>query len=305
MSMPSDPTSLLRKGLNLLIVFDVVAEMRSVTAAAERLSLTQSALSHALLFLRTPTGLVLTPRAEALVTPIRELLYSAESLLQPEAFDPATFDKEVRLGISECSLFQFDGLSLVRLREAAPLLRFWIDTPDGDGERKLQEGVFDLGAWYADHVSPSLHSIELFEDRYVGIVHADHPLANAAPRVTLEDYLRFPHLRIDLPGMRKDPVDTALAGLEARRSIRITASFFLAAFPPLAHAALIATVPSRFVAPARRMGFEVATFELPFETTPLTYRLFWSERTNKDPAGIWLREMLAESLAAEQAPADT
>jgi DNA-binding transcriptional LysR family regulator len=309
-----DPGALSRKNLALLIVFDVVAEMRSVTAAAERLSLTQSALSHALrrlrdlfddqLFLRTPTGLALTPRAEALVTPIRELLYAAESLLQPEAFDPATFDREVRLGIGEWCPVLLDGPTLVQLREAAPRLRLSVDTLDGDGERKVQEGAFDVGLWYADHVPPSLHATELFSDRYVGVVHAEHPLAALNHPVSLGDYLDYPHLHVALPGMRRDPLRGALDQLEAERTIRISMPSYLAAFPPLAQSTLVGTVPSQLAAAAQRLGFQLATFDLPFETGPLPYRMFWSERTDKDPAGEWLRQTLAAAFAAARPQPD-
>lgn len=314
-SPPTDPTALLRKGLNLLIVFDVVAEMRSVTAAAERLSLTQSALSHALrrlrdlfddqLFVRTPTGLALTPRAEALVGPIRELLYSAETLLQPEAFDPATFDKEVRLGIGEWCPFLLDGPSLVRLREAAPRLRLSIDTVDGDRERKVQEGAFDVGLWYADHVPPSLNATELFLDRYVGVVDSGHPLAAPDRPVSLRDYLAHPHLNVDLPGMRKDPLRRALERHGAERTISLSMPSFLAAFPPLAQSTLVATVPSQLAAAAQRLGLRLATFDLPFETGPLPYRLFWSERTDSDPASEWLRRTLADAFAAAHPPSSS
>lgn len=87
------PGVLVRKNLALLIVFDAVAEARSVTVAAERLSLSQPALSHSLtklrhmfddpLFVRSRRGLLLTPRAEALVEPVRDLLASARAILRP------------------------------------------------------------------------------------------------------------------------------------------------------------------------------------------------------------------------------
>lgn len=313
MTSPPDSTALLRKGLNLLIVFDVVAEMRSVTAAAERLSLTQSALSHALrrlrelfddqLFLRTPSGLALTPRAEALVQPIRDLLYSAESLLQPEGFDPATCDKEVRLGLGECGLFLLGSGAVDRLAETAPRLRLWIDPLGADGESRLQDGGLDVGGWYADHVPASLHATELFTDRLVGVVPTGHPLAAATGPVSWEDYLGYPHLQVVLPGLSEDPVQAALDARDAptggRRTIRLATSSFLAAFPPLAHSTLIATVPSRLVEMGRRMGYDLATFDLPFETQPLVFRLFWSNRTDKDPAITWLRQTLVEAIPTE------
>jgi DNA-binding transcriptional LysR family regulator len=311
MTAPSDPTALLRKGLSLLIVFDVVADLRSVTAAARHLSLTQSALSHALrrlrelfddpLFVRGNGGLVLTPRAEQMVQPVRALLCSAEALLHDESSDPGTFDGEVRLGLGEGCLLPLDGPSLVHLHAYAPRLRLRIGTTHGDGERKVQDGIFDIGIWYADQVPTTLHATELFVDRYQGVVHPDHALASDPGPVTLDDYLHHLHVDVELPGMRGNPLKAALDRLGVERETRISTPAFLPTFASLAHSSLIATAPSHLVTTARRMGFDLATFDLPFETGPLPCRMFWSERTARDAASTWLRNMLVEAFEASRA----
>lgn len=312
MTTPLDPAALPRKGLNLLIVFHAVAETRSVTAAADRLSLTQSALSHALrrlrdlfddqLFVRGHNGLTLTPRAEALVQPIQELLASAEALLHPQDFDPLTFDGEIRLGITEACLLLLDLPTLARLRNAAPRLRLSFDAPGTEGDRRVEEGQFDIGIWYADAVSPTLRSTELFADRYVGVAHPNHALAQVKAPITANAYRESLHFHLDLPGLRQDPLLAALERHDVQRTVAVRTTSFLPTFPPLAQASLVGAVPSHLATTARRMGIDLGTFELPFEIEPLSFRMVWSDRTDKDPASSWLRTMLAEAFAAATLP---
>src|ERR1700722_10418129 len=85
--------------LNLLVVFDAIERERSVTRAANALGLSQPAVSHALtrlrwllkdqLFVRSPDGMVPTPRASSIVLPVREAILQLRSALQLEVFDPA------------------------------------------------------------------------------------------------------------------------------------------------------------------------------------------------------------------------
>src|ERR1700739_897339 len=88
--------------LNLLIVFDAVMQERSVTRAGGRIGLSQPAMSHALnrlrhmlkdeLFVRTPQGMVPTPRAEMLAQSVRNVLTEIRLALEPATFDPAASD---------------------------------------------------------------------------------------------------------------------------------------------------------------------------------------------------------------------
>src|SRR5258708_24693982 len=96
--------------LNLLIVFDAVMHERSVTRAGARSGLGQSAMSHALnrlrymlkdeLFVRTPKGMVPTPRAEMLAQPLRHALNEMQLALEPASFDPSTSDRRFALAVN-------------------------------------------------------------------------------------------------------------------------------------------------------------------------------------------------------------
>src|SRR5580704_890837 len=95
--------------LNLLIVFDAIMRERSVTRAGQRLSLSQPAMSHALtrlrhmlkddLFVRSPNGMIPTPRAEQLATPIRIALDGLQQSLEPVQFEPAKATATFRIAV--------------------------------------------------------------------------------------------------------------------------------------------------------------------------------------------------------------
>src|SRR2546423_4031079 len=95
--------------LNLLVVFEAVMQDGSVTRAGKRLGMSQPALSHALnrlrylvkdqLFIRTPTGMVPTPRAEQLALPLRHALADMERALEPEAFVPAEASRRFSIAV--------------------------------------------------------------------------------------------------------------------------------------------------------------------------------------------------------------
>src|SRR3954453_22190505 len=98
-AMEGDPVKLATFDLNLLVVFETVLRERNVTRAGERLGLSQPAMSHALnrlrwmlkdqLFIRTPEGMMPTPRAEQLAQPVRRALGELETALEPDQFNPA------------------------------------------------------------------------------------------------------------------------------------------------------------------------------------------------------------------------
>src|SRR5882757_5397632 len=95
--------------LNLLVVFDAIMRERSVTRAGRRLGLSQPAMSHALtrlrhalkddLFIRSPKGMLPTPRAEQLALPVRQALDGLQRSLEPTQFDPSTATRNFRVAV--------------------------------------------------------------------------------------------------------------------------------------------------------------------------------------------------------------
>src|ERR1700704_1410539 len=116
--------------LNLLIVFDAVMQERSVTRAGSRIGLSQPAMSHALnrlrhmlkdeLFVRTPQGMVPTPRAEMLAQPLRNALSDMQLALEPAAFDPAASDRRFALAADNYVAFVLAAPLVAAISAAAP-----------------------------------------------------------------------------------------------------------------------------------------------------------------------------------------
>ena len=300
-----DVAELSRKNLNLLVVFDAVAETGSVKVAAEELNLTQSALSHAIgrlrvmfddpLFVRGRTGFTLTARAAQLVGPVRETLLSFESLLKPNVFDPGTASRTFKIGLCECSVILFGGSALREMRAAAPKVGLQLEVFDHRSERRLTEGGLDVGVWPYTVAHNPLRSMQLFSDRYVGVVHVAHPLAAKARDggVTIEDYLGFPHVQTLLYGAQNDDVAGALADLGLNRQVAVSAATFAPSFPLLYGSRLVVTVPALAAMAALAVCRDLMTFELPIAIRPLPYRMVWHRRNDGDPALGWLRDRLS------------
>src|SRR6266852_4044106 len=119
--------------LNLLIVFDAVMQERSVTRAGSRVGLSQPAMSHALnrvrymlkdeLFVRTPEGMMPTPRAELLAQPLRNALSELQLALEPTAFEPATSDRRFVLALNNYAEVVVAPPLAAAVAAAAPAIR--------------------------------------------------------------------------------------------------------------------------------------------------------------------------------------
>jgi len=299
-----DPAALSRKNLALLIVFDVVAEMRSVTLAAERLSLSQPALSHSLgklrqlfgdrLFVRGRGTLMLTPRAEALAPAVRRLLANATSILRPVRPDPATFDRDLRIAVSDTCRLALGETVLRRVRERAPGLRLHVGPLEAGSEVRLAEGALDLVIGKEAPVPRALRSIEIHRDRLVGVVAASHALAGRARAnaVTLDAWIAHPHVAVSMPGVISDRVGAALAALGIRRPIGERATSFVQALSSVAGQSLVAAVPTLLVAALRPSLPDLVTFDLPVRTAPVRQRLVWHPSTDSHADLSWLRETI-------------
>lgn len=310
-----DVAQLSRKNLNLLVIFDTVVATGSVTEAAERLNLTQSALSHAIsrlrdmfddpLFVRGKAGFTMTARAQQIAVPIRETLLSLEGLLKPSEFDPSTARRAFRVGLSECCTILFAGGALGVALSTAPNTSLSMEVFDFESEKRLTEGSLDVALWPYDTPHNPLRSSALFNDRFVGVIYSTHPLAAKARsgKVTLEDYLAFPHVQTVLYGAKNDSVDNGLEAIGRQRNTVVRGATFAVGFPLLFKSPLITTVSAHVALSALQICPDMIIFELPFEVETLPYRMVWHKRNDKDAGLTWLRGLL--SNVVEQVVGDT
>src|SRR5712672_1074706 len=141
--------------LNLLIVFDAVMQDRSVTRAGSRIGLSQPAMSHALnrlrhmlkddLFVRTPDGMVPTPRAEMLAQPLRNALSEMQLALEPNVFEPAASDRRFAIAVNNYAAVVLVAPLVAAVSAAAPAIRLDV-RPSGtlDLVERLDRGDLDL-----------------------------------------------------------------------------------------------------------------------------------------------------------------
>jgi len=307
---------LIRTDLNLLVALQILLEERNVTRAAERLSVSQPALSKTLqklrdafedeLFTRTAHGLVPTPRADELARDIPGLLENVERVLGNEGFEPLTFVGAFKLLLppilSEALL---PGL-MADLSEVAPGVQIITAEVAPDYQDQLKKGEADFAAFVALDTERDIlaEPIATIAPRcYMGI---DHPLV--AKEMTLQDFLAFPHLRLYLPGLTRENtsmVDDVLGQYGVHRKITLETTQFAAAVGVLCRTNSLLVANAGFEAGGlyreRISGQEMpAELQRMIRNTHSTNRgkmsLMRHTRTSRSTAHQWMRALLMKHL---------
>ncbi len=285
--------SALDAGLLRLLV--TVLDRGSITAAAQTLGVTQSAVSHLLnklraitgdaLFVKSGRGIVATSRAEALGVQARDLLRDLERFARSAGFDPARWRTTFTIAAND---FQRDLLLPAlaeRLRTQAP----------GVVLRIVPSGVPLLETLRADAhqliVSPrppdgtDVMQKRLFVDRYRGFFDAS---VRDAPRNRAE-YLAAEHATVLYEPRRSLDLDQHLAAGGFERRITVTVPGFSALPSFIRGTALIATAPGLL---ERRTMTGLGHFRPPVPCPELSMYMIWHARYQQDPAHSWLRDQL-------------
>lgn len=288
--------------LNLLVAFDALATEQHVTRAAARIGLSQPAMSHALkrlrevfddeLFVRTPHGLVPTPRAEALATVVRRTLADVDDVLAPREFDAATLRRT--FVVSAPDYFEIVLLPplLARLRREAPHVALRLRPASTSLAEDLDQRKYDLVVCPPVAAAPRLLSQKLFDDDFVVVGREGHPLL-AKKKLSLDDYLAADHVQIAVRGTPGGPVDDALAKLGQRRRIALFVPHFLTA-PLLVQRSDLVLTLARRIANAVAETFGLTIHEPPLELPGFSIHQMWHEQKHADPAHVWFRGLVAE-----------
>lgn len=297
--------NLKRVDLNLLVALDALLDERNVTRAADRLAMSQPALSNALrrmrslfgdpLFLRGQRGLVPTPRAMALAGPLKELLSNADALVRPQAFDPREADVEFRLATTDYMAITLVAPLLEHLRQIGSGIRITVRSLETtDIPERLAHGELDLAISIPEFSAQHLQSRRLYSDHYVGVVRHEHPLTQE-PRPSVQRFCSYPQVLVaPAGGAITGPVDVALARLGAARSIQVSVPSFLLLPHLLVESDLVAVCPSRL---STVFSEQLSTFGVPVEVSPFDVIGAWHARSQNDPAHRWLRQTLADVVA--------
>jgi DNA-binding transcriptional LysR family regulator len=294
--------------LNLLVVLGALLDEAHVSRAAERVGLSQPAASSALercrhlfgdrLLERGRGQMLLTPKAQSLQQPIKDLLAQMTALIDPPQPDLMTLQQTVRVVAADLPTALLAGALHEHLARTAPKITLAI--MPWHGAREALEGLARGSADLAVSVFPTVETgftrKELLREHYVVAMRKGHP---AAENFDLDSWLAHPHVLVSGRGETYGPLDEALAVHGRKRQIGLIVPSFLIVPPLLLGSDLIALLPSRALPPDANERF--ATFEPPVPVAGFPLHAAWHKRSDRDPAVQHVARLIETVLA----PADS
>lgn len=300
-----------RFDFNLLLALDTLLSERSVTRAADRLCVTQPALSGSLqrlrqhfddpLLLRVGREMELTPKARALIEPVRNALFHINAALETQVvFDAATSERTFRIAMSDYCVHVYLPQIMQLLAKRAPRLRLMVENVFGPSFSRLEGGDIDMVVTHGDRSlfgregrDVDLVTADLFEDTFVCVVGNDHPIGDTMSK---DEYLAYPHA-LAFFGANVRTVEEAEI---ERRGIVIKELLHVPTFAGLLQmlpgTELVATV-QRKLADQIADPAKVRVIEPPINLGLLKETLIWHKRSDDDPGHIWLRDLMSEAAA--------
>ncbi|MBC3458378.1 LysR family transcriptional regulator [Pseudomonas mosselii] len=302
------------KDLNLLHLFQVLYEERSASRAAQRLALSQPALSHKLnklrhqfgdpLFVRAPRGLTPTPRAHELAPQVQQLIGHLQDFFS--RCDGEHFlERPVQLHLYSTDYLEqtlLPGL-LPILRDQAPNLTLVTHNTRGDLPREaLEKGTCDLAiaGFYSD-LPDTFHQQRLLCEDFVVLAAADNP--RLVDGLTLEAFVACDHLLTTLTGDLDGRVDQALRALGRQRRVVAGLSSFIAPTRLVRGTDLLLTCLRSLAMEAVERDPGLRLHALPLVLPHVEVMQIWHARTHADPMRRWFRQQVWEVAQRVIAPA--
>lgn len=285
--------------LNLLRVFLVVAECGSVTAAADRLYLTQPAVSAALrrlatslgapLFVRAGRGVQLTARGERLCAAAAPHLSAlVEAALSPEPFSPKTSDRVVRIGLSDANESWLLPALLSALAREAPRLRLIVvPVQFRTVKDALEGGRVDFAVTVADDLPADVERRPLFTGGFVCVFDPRH--ARVGKKLSLETYLAHDHVVVSYAGDLRGIIEDLL-GFE--RKVRVSVPTFHGVGTIVEGSALLATLPEMIAKDVLARHPRLRSVALPFAMASTPMELLFRRSTLDDEAVRFVRDLV-------------
>lgn len=291
--------------INLLASLDALLETANVSEAAQRVGVTQSAMSNALaqlrerfndeLLVRSKRQMILTPRAQQLRPELHRLINELRELVsETEVFDAKTSTRVFKIAMSEMSEFLLLPVVMEFLAERAPNIELRIGNVNHvtSAEPFLRNHMeLAVGAWADENLPLVIEPCMYY--RSVAVARKDHPLF--AEELTLEKYLSAKHLRLQFHqeyGQTK--TDEVLKILGHERDVAMTLPHIIAMLQVLTHSDYIGTLTSK-IPPRAIEFFKLAVRPLPFDNELLNLKMIYLQHHKHDPGLKWLRDVFQEA----------
>ena len=287
--------------LNLLVVFDAIMRERSVTRAGQRLGLSQPAMSHALtrlrhmlkdeLFVRSPNGMVPTPRAEELATPVRTALDGLQQSLEPVQFDPSKATASFRIAVDNYAAIVLVAPIAAQIARIAPGVRLDF-RPSGtlDVLGQLDRSELHLAIGPSAVQGERFSRRRLLQDQFVLVHRKGHPASNAREFST-ELLTTLPQLEISSAQFGPDFVEIGHGKSKPGLRAAMRAPF-LSAAQILATSDLVSVLPLN-VAKNMTRSHPLVFRRLSRSPKPIEAAMIWLRRLDNQPAHVWLRDVIS------------
>ncbi|GAA5218167.1 LysR family transcriptional regulator [Corallincola platygyrae] len=283
--------------LNLLMIFDAIMTEGSITRAADRLALTQPAVSNALsrmraawkdeLFVKDGRNIQPTVYAQNLWTQIREPLKELEDAVDQNEFNPATAKRTFRLAVADAVVDVVWRPLRKIIEESAPGINIHaVPYTISNAESSLHDAEVDMVIGAQATASSVIRTEFLFNPCYACVMRLDHPLTKVP--LTLERFAAADHLLVSLSGDVTGYTDQVLAQQGMKRRVAMSVNHFATVPALLKETDLIAVVPSTTIEQAMFNG-ELAVMEPPIELAPAPVASAWHKRQENDKGLCWLR----------------
>ena len=296
--------------VDLLRLFDLLYSTHSVTRSAQQLGLSQPTVSiwlsklrrqlHDPLFVRTPAGMLPTPRADELIVPTRQALEAMRSLTaRGTTFDPASAVRRFRICMTDASHITLLPQLLAHVRALAPGVSLEAARIDAETAQALQAGQVDLALGLVPWLESGFYQQALFPQDWVCLVNAQHP--RIGRQLSTRQYKDEGHIGI-VAGTGAQLLAEALGrhGIERRIVLELPGFLGLAAI--VSTTDLIATLP-RHIGETLAAASGVRVHDCPVAIPSFTVKQHWHARYHHEPGNRWMRGVVASLfLRAERRP---
>ena len=287
--------------MNLLYTLEILLEEKSVSKAASRLSVSQSAVSHSLkklrqyfndpLLVKTHNGMVPTPAAENLQGNLHIIIENIHRLFHESQFNPASAQGTIRIAATDYGSSIILPPLMGRLSKLAPNIKIDCMPLSSHMSKELQSGAIDIAFGGYKPFAGANHEV-LFYDRYVGVVRENHPVLEK--KITKKRLLKWKHILIKVPigTTRKDKLYKIL-GQRIRDDFTLKIPYHMIASLSLENNDMVLIMPEKGANLITSMN-KVAIFELPVKFERHAYLQSWHARSNDDKMHQWFRSQVKE-----------
>jgi len=292
--------------LNLVAIFDTIMTEGSMTKAAHRLALTQSAVSNAVarmrliwkdpLFIRDGRGIKPSAKAQAMWLEIQGPLAAIRASTSPAHFDPSTSAQKFRLAVSDYIANALWPALRQHIEAHAPGVSLYaVPYTSQSTHKQLAENAIDLSFGALSPMGAEIRLAQVFSEGWVCAMRRGHALAREP--LALDDFLAADHLLVSLSGHPVGAVDAALERIGARRRVAVTLNNFGGVPSLLLSSNLVCVLPAGVIRTHALKG-QIHTSAVPFDMPPFHCQIAWHARNDRDAGHRWMRALVTQMCDA-------